>query len=223
MTSPSLSPLHRHKVLIVDDHPIVRRGLAQVINEQDDLEVCGEAADVTEALRQVEANHPEIVIVDLVLGGEDGIELIECIKSRWPLVKILVSSVRDERTFAARVLRAGATGYISKGEETSRILAALRQVLRGQVYLSPQMATCLLQRAAVGKNLDRDPVETLSDRELQVFTMIGDGMTTQQIANKLQVSPKTVESHRKLIKMKLSLQNSAQLSRCAFQWVQDHQ
>ena len=222
MTSRFLSPLRRHKILIVDDHPIVRRGLAQVINEQQDLEVCGEAADVTEALRQAEANHPEVVIIDLALGAEDGIELIDYIKSRWPLVKMLVSSARDERSFAGRALRAGALGYISKGEAVSQIVAALHQVLRGEVYLSAQMATCLLQRAAVGQTLDRDPVETLSDRELQVFEMIGEGLTTKQIAHKLQVSPKTVESHRRLIKMKMSLPSSAQLSRRAFQWVQEH-
>ena len=156
------------------------------------------------------------------LDGEDGIELIDYIKSRWPSVKILVYSSHDEETFAGRVLRAGATGFISKREPMPKIIAAVRQILGGEVYLSPQMTTQLLQRAAVGKPLDHNPAETLSNRELQVFEMIGQGMNTIEIAHKLQVSPKTVESHRKVIKTKLNVQTAAQLGRRAFQWVQEN-
>ncbi len=209
------------KVFIVDDHPVVRLGLAEVINREADLTVCGEAADVTEAMRKMEASHPDVVIIDISLEGESGIELIEHIRARWPSVKMLVSSAHDERVFAGRVLRAGAMGYLSKREALTKIVEALRQVLRGEVYLSPQMATVLLQRVAAGKSLDLDPVEALSNRELQVFEMIGQGLTTQEIARKLQVSPKTVESHREGVKMKLNLRNSAQLTRRAFQWVQE--
>jgi DNA-binding NarL/FixJ family response regulator len=209
------------KVFIVDDHPVVRLGLAEVINRETDLTVCGEAAEVTEAMRKMEASHPDVVIIDISLEGESGIELIEHIRARWPSVKMLVSSAHDERVFAGRVLRAGAMGYLSKREALTKIVEALRQVLRGEVYLSPQMATALLQRVATGKSLDLDPVEALSNRELQVFEMIGQGMTTREIARKLQVSPKTVESHREGVKMKLNLRNSAQLTRRAFQWVQE--
>ena len=209
------------KVFIVDDHPVVRLGLAEVINRETDLTVCGEAADVTEAMRKMEASHPEVVIIDISLEGESGIELIEHIRARWPSVKMLVSSAHDERVFAGRVLRAGAMGYLSKREALAKIVEALRQVLRGEVYLSPQMATVLLQRVAAGKSLDLDPMEALSNRELQVFEMIGQGLTTLEIARKLQVSPKTVESHREGVKMKLNLRNSAQLTRRAFQWVQE--
>ena len=209
------------KVLIVDDHPVVRLGLAEVINREADLTVCGEAADVTEAMRKMEASHPDVVIIDISLEGESGIELIEHIRARWPSVKMLVSSAHDERVFAGRVLRAGAMGYLSKREALTKIVEALRQVLRGEVYLSPQMATVLLQRVATGKSLDLDPIEALSNRELQVFEMIGQGLTTLEIARKLQVSPKTVESHREGVKMKLNLRNSAQLTRRAFQWVQE--
>jgi len=215
-------PLGKRRIVVVDDHPIVRRGLALSISQESDLEVCGEAADVTEALRQVEEGQPDIIVIDITLGGEDGIELIDYVKSRWPAVKILVCSAHDEETFAGRVLRAGAMGYISKREGIPKIVEAIRQVLRGEVYLSPQMTTSLLHRAAVGEPLDRDPVETLSNRELQVFDMIGQGLNTVQIAGKLQLSPKTIESHRKLIKMKLKLQTSAQLSRRAFRWVQEN-
>jgi DNA-binding NarL/FixJ family response regulator len=211
----------KRRVLIVDDHPVVRYGYAQLIGREPDLEVCGEAADVAEALRQAESQHPDVAIVDITLDGEDGIELIEYLMSRWPSIKVLVSSSHDEETFAGRVLRAGAMGYISKREAMLKIVEGIRQVLGGEIYLSPHMATCLLQQAAIGKPLDRNPVEALSNRELQVFEMIGRGLNTIQIADKLQLSPKTVESHRKLIKMKLNLRTAAQLSRSAFQWVQE--
>jgi len=213
--------LVKHPVVIVDDHPIVRRGLKDVIDEAADLEVCGEAADVPEALRQIEAAQPHVVIVDITLGDEDGIELIDYIKSRWPSMKILVSSAHDEETFAGRVLRAGALGFISKREPLLQVVVAVRQVLRGEVYLSPHMATRLLKLAAVGESLDQDPVQALSNRELQVFQMIGEGLNTREIARRLGISPKTVESHRKVIKTKLNTPTGAQLSRRAFQWVEE--
>jgi DNA-binding NarL/FixJ family response regulator len=209
-------------VLIVDDHPVLRHGLALAIGQEPDLEVCGEAGHIEEALRLTEGTHPDLVIADLTLDGEDGIELIDYIKSRWPSVAILVYSAHDEETFAGRALRAGAMGYISKREAIPKIVAAVRQVLSGEIYLSPQMTTDLLQRASVGKPLDRNPTETLSNRELQVFEMLGQGLNTVQIAEKLQVSPKTVESHRKVIKTKLDIQTAAQLSRRAFLWVQEN-
>lgn len=212
----------RHKVLIVDDHPIVRQGLALVIGREQDLELCGEAADVAEALRQAEGTQPDVVIVDLSLGGENGIELIDYLKSRWPSVVVLVYSAHDEETFAGRALRAGALGYISKCEPITTVIEAIRQVLRGEVYLSPHLATTFLQRAVVGQSLDRNPTQSLSNREFQVFEMIGQGLNTNEIAKQLQVSPKTIESHRKVIKMKLNVQTSAQLSRRAFQWVQEN-
>jgi DNA-binding NarL/FixJ family response regulator len=221
MAQPTRS-LMKHPVLIVDDHPIVRRGLMDVINETIDLEICGEAADVPEAIRQIEATQPHAVIVDITLGDEDGIELIDCIKWRWPSIKILVSSARDEKTFAGRVLRAGALGFISKREPLPQVVNALRQVLRGEVYLSPHMTTCLLQRAAGRQSLEPDPVQSLSNRELQVFQLIGEGLNTREIAQRLGISPKTVESHRKVLKEKLNAPTSSHLSRQAFQWVQEN-
>jgi DNA-binding NarL/FixJ family response regulator len=218
----SATPLTRCRVVIVDDHPVVRQGLALAIGREPDLEVHGEAECIAVALRLVESANPDVVIIDLSLDGEDGIELIDYIKSRWSSVKILVYSSHDEETFAGRVLRAGAEGFASKREDMSKIVAAVRQILRGEIYLSPQMTTKLLQRAAVGKALDNNPTETLSNRELQVFEMIGQGLNTIEIAHKLQVSPKTIESHRKVIKTKLNVQTSAQLSRRAFQWVQEN-
>ena len=220
-TTPSGAKTRKNKVLIVDDHPIVRHGLGELIARQPDLEVCGEAADSSEALRQVEANRPDVAVVDISLGGDNGIELIEQIKALYPGIKTLVSSMHDEKTFAGRALRAGAMGYINKRESIRKVIDAVRQVLRGEVYLSPQMASQLLHRAAVGEPLDHDPIERLSNRELGVFEMIGQGMNTQQIAGRLGLSPRTIETHRKNIKTKLNLQNSAQLSRAAFQWVQE--
>ena len=218
---PFMASFAKKKVFIVDDHPIVRLGLAQVINRQTDIEVCGEASDMAEAMREIEATRPDVVVVDIALDGESGIELMEYIRERWPSTKILVSSAHDERVFAGRVLRAGARGYISKREAIPKIADALRQVLGGEVYLSPKMARVLLQRAAIGRSLDHDPAETLSDREIQVFEMIGQGLTTNEIASKLAVSPKTVESYRKFIKTKLNLRSSAQLAQRAFQWAQE--
>ena len=211
----------KYKVLIVDDHPIVRHGLGELIARQPDLKMCGEAADAAEALRQVEATRPDVAVVDISLDGDNGIELVEQIKALYPEVKMLVSSMHDEKTFAGRALRAGALGYINKRESIRKVIDAVRQVLSGEIYLSPRMASQLLHRAAVGQPLDHDPIETLSNRELEVFEMIGQGMNTQQIAGKLGLSPRTVETHRKKIKTKLNLQNSAQLSRAAFLWVQE--
>ena len=214
--------MKKHKVLIVDDHPIVRHGLGELIARQPDLQMCGEAADATAAVRQVEANRPDVAVIDISLNGENGLELIELIKGVYPEIKVLVSSMHDEKTFAGRAMRAGALGYINKRESISKVVDAIRQVLRDEVYLSPQMASQLLHRAAVGESLDHDPVETLSNRELEVFEMIGHGMNTRQIAHKLGLSPRTIETHRKNIKTKLNLQNGSQLSRSAFQWVQEH-
>ena len=218
---PTGAKTGKHKVLIVDDHPIVRHGLGELIARQPDLEMCGEAADASEALRHVETTRPDVAVIDISLNGENGIELIGQLKALYPEVKILVSSMHDEKTFAGRALRAGALGYINKRESIRKVVDAVRQVLRGEIYLSPQMANQLLHRAAVGEPLDHDPIETLSNRELEVFEMIGQGMNTQQIAGKLGLSPRTIDTHRKKIKTKLNLPNSAQLSRTAFQWVQE--
>jgi DNA-binding NarL/FixJ family response regulator len=218
--SPSSGETGKRKVLIVDDHPIVRHGLGQLIARQPDLQTSGEAADVAEAMRQVETNRPDVAVIDISLDGENGIELIEHIHALYPEVKVLVSSMHEEKTFAPRALRAGALGYINKRESIRKVIDAVRQILRGEIYLSPTMAKHLLHRAAIGEPLDHDPDETLSNRELEVFQMIGRGMNTQQIARNLGLSPRTIETHRKKIKTKLNLQNSAQLSRSAFQWVE---
>ena len=208
----------RARVMIVDDHPVVRLGLAEVIGSEPDLEVAGMAGDVAEAIDQVALCRPDLVIVDISLKGGSGIDLIEQIKSRHGDLKMLVSSMYDETLFAERALRAGAMGFINKQERPEEMIAAIRQVLAGQVYLSARMANRLLHCVVVGKVPQQSPIEGLSNRELEVFELIGGGMTTKQIARKLHLSPKTIETHREKIKKKLNLKNSAELSCRAVQW-----
>lgn len=215
----TLGQTKKHRVLLVDDHPLVRRGLADVIAREPDLETCGEAGDVQEALREIERAKPDIVVVDLTLKSGHGIELIERIKSRDPRLKTLVSSMHDETLYAERVLRAGAMGYVTKQEPPEVLVQAIRQVLRGDVYLSSRMTTRLLHRVSGSSSAHEDPVQGLSNRELEVYEMIGQGITIQQIAARLHLSPKTVETHREKIKQKLNLKSSAELGRQAFQWV----
>lgn len=213
---------HKFKVLVIDDHPIVRHGLGELIARQPDLEVCGEAIDIAGALRAAEVQRPDAAIVDISLGGENGIELIEQLKVLYPEIKVLVSSMHDEKTYAGRALRAGALGYINKRESIRQVIGALRQILQGEIYLSSEMAKILVQRAAHGTSIDDDPATALTNRELEIFELIGRGVTTQQIANKLLLSPRTVETHRKNIKRKLNLDNGPQLSRAAFEWIHEN-
>ncbi len=208
----------RHRVLLVDDHPLVRRGLADLLDREPDLQICGEAGDVAGALQEVERAQPDLIIIDLTLKGGHGVDLIEKVKAKDAGIKMLVSSMHDEMLFAERTLRAGAMGYITKHESPETLLAAIRQVLRGEVYLSARMASRLLHQVTGRAMARENPLESLSNRELAVFEMIGQGLTTQQIARHLELSPKTVETHREKIKQKLNLKNSVELSRRAVQW-----
>jgi DNA-binding NarL/FixJ family response regulator len=216
---PSHVMLGKRRVLIVDDHPLVRRGIAELISREADLEVCGEAADSCEALQQIKSQQPDVVVVDLSLRGGHGIELIEQVKQTGGATKMVVLSVYDEALFAERALRAGAMGYVNKQEPHDHLIDAIHEVLRGQIYLSAAMSSRLLHSVVGGQPLNHDPIKTLSNRELEIFEMIGDGMATKKIAGKLQLSSKTIESHREKIKMKLNLSNSAELNRRAVQWV----
>jgi DNA-binding NarL/FixJ family response regulator len=209
----------RARILIVDDHPIFRRGLSELIAAEPDLEVCCEAGDAPEAMRRLEGDRPDVVVVDLSLKSGHGIELIEQIKARDETVKMLVCSMHEESLFAERALRAGALGYINKQETSDKLIDAIRHVLQGEIYVSPHLAKRLLHTLVGGTAPGRDPVQNLTNREMEVFQMIGQGLTTKQIARRLHLSPKTVEAHREKIKTKLNLANSAQLSHRAFQWV----
>jgi DNA-binding NarL/FixJ family response regulator len=209
----------RARIMVVDDHPIFRRGVCELIAAEPDLEVCGEAGDAPEAMRRLEQDRPDVVVVDLSLKSGHGIELIEQIKARDETVRMLVCSMHEESLFAERALRAGALGYLNKQETSDKLIDAIRHVLQGEIYVSSHVAKRLLHTLVGGTAPGRDPVENLTNREMEVFQMIGQGLTTKQIANRLHLSPKTVEAHREKIKTKLNLANSAQLSHRAFQWV----
>jgi DNA-binding NarL/FixJ family response regulator len=210
------------RILIVDDHPIVRQGYSLLIGNQPDLEVCGFAESEDEALRQVEAMQPDLVVIDLALKDSDGIELIKRLAPRDPSVRMLVVSAHDENLFADRALDAGALGYINKQEATERLIDGIHTVLAGEVYLSQRMTKQLLKgRVGRAKSArpDQSSIALLTDRELQVFRFIGEGLSSQQIADKMFLSRKTIDRYRENIKGKLSLNHSSQLVQRATQWV----
>lgn len=211
------------KVMLVDDHPILRRGLAELINQEKDLEICGEAENIEMALEAIKRCVPNLILVDLSLKDENGLELIKDIKARYPEVLILVLSMHDEAFYAERVLRAGARGYIMKRQAASQILQAIHRVLAGEVYLSDDMSSKILKNISGKKEYKSDsPIERLSDRELEVFRLIGGGLGTRQIAERLSRSVKTVETYREHIKLKLDLKNSAELVQHAIQWLKSN-
>ncbi len=209
------------RVLIVDDHPAVREALTIRVAAQADMEVCGEAADANEALRLSAATDPDVAVIDIALKAGNGIDLIKRLKARNDKFRAIVWSMYSEDLYAERALRAGALGYINKEHATSEIIDAIRQVLDGKVYLSPAMSEKLLKRAIGHASQDsgRAPIDTLSDRELDVFRLIGQGRKTQEIADQLHLSVKTVETYRDRIREKLDLTDGTQLARCAVQWV----
>jgi len=213
---------HRARILIVDDHPLVRSGLKLLIDCEPDLAVCGEAANANEAMRLLESQNPDLLIVDLSLKESSGLELIKRIKARSPEAKMLVSSMFEEALYAERVLSAGALGFVHKQEGMERVIEAIRCVLSGRVWLSSAMSERMLRRMTVSQPAtSQSPVHTLSDRELEVFEQIGRGRATKDIARQLHLSIKTVETHREKIKAKLGLKSAAELNRAAFQWVAD--
>ena len=208
------------RILIVDDHPLVRQGLDLLIREQPGWEVCGHAENMMEAIRMVNDVQPNLVLVDVSLKDGSGIELIKDVKARTPEIRMLVLSNHDEALYAERALRAGASGYVNKLEAGDRLVEAIRDVLGGRIALSSNMTERMLARAIGGvEEQVGTPMDALSDRELEVFELIGSGLTTRQIASKLFLSPKTVETYRENIKAKLGLDNSTQLVRHAVRWV----
>ncbi len=207
------------KVLIVDDHPLMRAGLTMRISLLPDLQVCGEAASGEEALALVNQADPDLVLVDLSLKSGHGLELIKQIKSQHPRVKILVVSAFDESLYAERALRAGALGYLNKQESIEKLPEAIRTVLAGQRFVSATMARRLLDQSFSVSDQSKTPIERLSNRELEIFQLIGEGLTTGTIANRLFLSTNTIDTHRENIKRKLGLANAGELTRAAVQWV----
>jgi DNA-binding NarL/FixJ family response regulator len=202
----------KSRVLIVDDHPIVREGLRLLIDRQSDLVVCGDAEEIDSALSAVAMLRPDILIVDISLNGPDGLDLIKIVRAKTPSPPVLVLSMHDELVYAERALRAGASGYVMKQEGTECVLIALRRILRGEVYLSDRAASRMVQQYVRRPVRASAPVVAeLSDRELEVYRLIGDGLGTKQIAHDLRLSVKTVETYQAHIKEKLSLRSSREL------------
>lgn len=219
-----MQPRNPVQILIVDDHPLVRAGLHQLITDEPDFVVCGETGNVWEAVRMVKQSPPDLAIVDISLSDGSGLDLIKRIRTVAPSVRILVASMHDESVFAERAMRAGAMGYVNKQEVAENVIKAARRILGGKLYLSPRMTDQVLlksitggQQYQVGSSLD-----LLSDREMEVFDLIGRGLGTSQIAAKLSLSIKTIETHRAHIKKKLHLHSANELTMRAVQWALEH-
>jgi len=207
------------KILLVDDHPLVREGLVNLISQQPDLEICGEAANEPHALELIGTVQPDVAIVDITLENGSGIELIKSIKAIHPAVKSLVLSMHDESLYAERALRAGARGYIMKREAAKKIIEGIRTVLAGQLYVSEKIAAMMAEKFVEGRTAaSASPIEQLSNRELEVFQLLGLGHSTRQIADHLHVGFKTVQAYNARIKEKLKLVNATELLREAMRW-----
>ena len=211
----------KNRIFIVDDHPIVRKGLTQLINQEPELVVCGEAENAETALELLKKVKPDLAIVDISLRGIDGIELTKLIRARFENILVLVVSMHDESLFAERALRAGARGYIMKQEAIEKMMEAIHKVLRGELYVSDRVSANIVKRFVDGKAEGvSSPEELLSDREMEVFQLIGQGFGTRQIADQLHVSVKTVETYRANIKVKLNLKNATELMKHAVHWIE---
>jgi DNA-binding NarL/FixJ family response regulator len=211
----------RTRILLVDDHAVVRYGIAQLINRQPDMVVCGEQEDAANALTAIDKLKPDLVIADISLKDSSGLELMRNIKAQFTKMPVLVVSAHDETVYAEVAFRAGALGYLMKQEALEKIIAAIRRVLNGSIYVSEALGAKMLQQQVRGKtDLQESPVKSLSDRELEVFQLIGRWKKTSEIAQELHLSVKTIEYYREQIKHKLGLKNSAELTQHATSWVQ---
>src|ERR1700722_4531902 len=209
----------KYTVLLVDDHPIVRQGRALLIDREADLSVCGEAEGAHTAFHAIETLHPDIVVLDISLSGPDGLDVLKEIRMKSAALPVLILSMHDESIYAERALRAGANGYIMKQEATEKVLVALRRILAGEIYVSDRIANKMLKDYITGSGtLRHSSIADLSDRELEVFRLIGEGHGTRQIAEELHLSVKTVESYQAHIKEKLSLRSAPELMQHAIQW-----
>lgn len=211
----------RKRILIVDDHPMMRQGLAQLISAEPDLAVCGEAEDASRALDAVSALKPDLVLADISLPGKNGIELIKDFQALRPGLPVLVISMHDESLYAERVLRAGGRGYIMKQEGGKKLMQAMRQVLEGKIYVSEKISAGILETLSGRRaGAEGSPMEKLTDREFEIFQLVGQGQGTKDIAEKLHLSVKTVDVHRANIKTKLELNSASELIRYAIRWTE---
>jgi len=209
----------KSRVFIVDDHPLVREGLGNLINGQDDLIVCGDAENSSQAMVRMVKAQPDVALIDISLQNESGLELVKNLNSRFPLVGLIVLSMHDETLYAERALRAGARGYVMKREASKSVLASIRRVLEGSVYVSEKVMNRLIQRPGVSRQVPvSSPVERLSDRELEIFLLLGQGESTAQIAADLNLGLKTVQTHCARAKEKLGVSSYTELLRAAIRW-----
>jgi DNA-binding NarL/FixJ family response regulator len=206
-------------VLVVDDHPLMRQGLSLLINQQQDMQVCGEAEEAQAAMHALAQKKPDIMILDISLNGPDGLELLKSIRVSHPDLPVLILSMHDEAIYAERALRARANGYIMKQEATEKVLVAMRRILNGDIYLSDRMQNKMLHQFIDGApSMIQSRIASLSDRELEVFRLIGEGRATREIAEELHLSIKTVETYQAHIKEKLALRSGRELIQHAIQW-----
>ena len=213
--------LAKRRVLLVDDHPMTREGLAAIINRQPDLEVCGEASNAAEAMSELSKSQPDLMVTDMTMPGRSGIEFLKDVHALMPGLPMLVLSMHDEMLYAERALRSGARGYLMKDAGSAKVMEVIRLVLNGQPYVSPQMSARLLD-AATGRRPrgSSSPIEKLSDREFEVFHLLGSGKRTKEIASTMHLSPRTVEVYRERIKNKLQIKDATSLLHHAVRWVE---
>jgi DNA-binding NarL/FixJ family response regulator len=211
----------KKRILLVDDHAIMREGLADIIGREADLEVCGQTGDAFAALELAASTKPDLVLVDITITGKNGLELIKDLHASDPSIALLALSMHDETLYAERVLRAGGRGYIMKQEGGQRVIAAIRQVLAGEIAVSPKVSAKVLNLFS-GKSSEISPVERLTDRELEIFQLIGQGKENSRIGGELHISPKTVEVHRAHMKEKLQMGSNAELIAFAARWIETH-
>jgi DNA-binding NarL/FixJ family response regulator len=209
--------LKKRRVFVVDDHPVMRDGLRSILNEESDLEVCGEAADAPAALERIPSKIPDLILLDISLGKGSGLELLKDLTIRHPSIPVFVVSMHDEAVYADRVLRAGARGYLMKAESSQSLLAAIRRVLEGKVFVSENVMTAIASKLG-SRKADSQPINRLSDRELQVFELIGDGLSTSEVAQQMHVSIKTVQAYVARAKEKFGVKTHKELLREALRW-----
>lgn len=220
VTQPQItSPMKKCRVLLVDDHPIVRQGLALLIDREPDLAVCGEADGAHSVFHAITTLRPDLVVLDISLNGPDGLDVLKEIRTKTASLPVLILSMHDESIYAERAMRAGANGYIMKQEATEKVLVAIRRILQGEIYLSDRLTSAMLQQYMRGAVAPRkSPLVNLTDRELEVFRLIGEGRATRQIAEDLHLSVKTIESYQAHIKEKLALHSARELVQHAIEW-----
>jgi DNA-binding NarL/FixJ family response regulator len=214
----------KKRVILVDDHPLLRRGLAQLINQERDMMICGEAEDAATGLAMIQAMKPDVAVTDITLPDKNGIDLVKDILIRAPGTLVLVLSMHDEAVYAERVLKAGARGYVSKGESPTRVIEGIRRLVEGKIFISDKLSGRILQKFAGGGGGAKEfTVDNLSDREFEILGLIGSGMQATEIAEKLHLSVKTIDAHRENMKRKLRCVDAAELRKYAIRWAQTQQ